>query len=88
MHLVPASPHLLDLALGLPVMDTSRATTELGWRPQVDALAAIGSVIEGMAHGAGGATPPLRPEASGPLRWREVASGVGERDDVSSPDHH
>jgi nucleoside-diphosphate-sugar epimerase len=87
MHLVPASPQLLDLALGVPVMDTSRAATELGWQPQVDALTAIGSVIEGVARGAGGDTPPLRADASGPLRWREVASGVGERDDVSSPDH-
>lgn len=64
LHLVPASPHLLDLALGLPVMDTSRAVTELGWRPQIDALAAIGTVIEGMARGAGGATPPLRADVS------------------------
>jgi nucleoside-diphosphate-sugar epimerase len=83
LHLVPASPQLLDLALSLPVMDTTRATTELGWTQSVDALSAVGEVIEGMRQGAGGQTPPLRSDAGGRLRHGELASGVGEQGGVS-----
>ena len=83
LHLVPASPQLLDLALSLPVMDTTRATTELGWQPRVDAIAAIAEVIEGMRQGAGGDTPPLDEDAGGPLRQREVATGVGQQGGVT-----
>ena len=86
MHLVPASPQLLGLALSIPVMDTTRATTELGWTPTVDALAAVEEVIEAMRESAGGQTPPLRTDAGGRLREQEVASGVGERGGVTSDD--
>lgn len=77
LRLVPASPYLLDLALSLPVMDTTRARTELGWTPRIDALDALEAVIAGMRTGAGGQTPPLDPRTSGPLRSRELATGVG-----------
>ncbi len=83
MHLLPASPHLLDLFLSVPVMDTTRATTELGWAATMDSLSAIREVMEGMREGAGGDTPPLDPDAGGPLRAKEVATGVGERGGVT-----
>jgi nucleoside-diphosphate-sugar epimerase len=83
LHLVPASPHLLDLFLSLPIMDISRAHDELGWRPTVDALEALGEVIDGMRDGAGGATPPLAPETGGPLRVQELRTGVGERGGIT-----
>ncbi|MGH3388566.1 MAG: hypothetical protein ACRDOO_06785 [Actinomadura sp.] len=34
MHLVPASPQLFDAVLRLPIMDTTRTRTELGWSPR------------------------------------------------------
>lgn len=86
MHLAPSTPDLLDLALSLPVMDTTRATSELGWRPDVDALTAVAEVLEGMRRGAGGRTPPLQPEAGGGLRHRELRTGVGERGGVTDDD--
>lgn len=86
LRLVPASPQLLDLALSLPVMDTTRATTELGWTQSVDALAAVAEVIEGMRESAGGRTPPLRSDAGGPLRRDELATGVGEQGGVTGGD--
>lgn len=61
LHLVPASPQLLELALTLPVMDTTRARTELGWSPKTTAMDALAEVIEGIREGAGGPTPPLAP---------------------------
>jgi UDP-glucose 4-epimerase len=80
LRVIPASPELLDLALGVPAMDTSRARDELGWRPQVSALDAIAEFLEGLREGAGGDTPQLREDAGGRFRWREFATGVGGRD--------
>jgi nucleoside-diphosphate-sugar epimerase len=76
-HLTPADPKLLDLALDLPVMDTRRARAELGWTPQHSARAAVTEMLEGLADGAGGPTPPLAPDRSD-RRIGEIATGVGE----------
>lgn len=61
-RLVPAEPELLDLFLGLPTMDCDRADTELGWRPRHTTRDTVRELIEGLADGAGAATPPLRPD--------------------------
>jgi nucleoside-diphosphate-sugar epimerase len=61
-RLVPASPTLFDLALSLPVMDTTRAQEELGWRPARSGLDALGEFFEGLRSGAGMHTPPLHPD--------------------------
>jgi nucleoside-diphosphate-sugar epimerase len=81
LHLVPASPMLVDLALSLPVMDTSRIRSELGWSPTRSATEAIGEMLEGLREGAGAPTPPLGLKAGGRLRQKEVATGVGHRAD-------
>lgn len=77
-HLIPADPALFDLFLGLPLMDTTRARTVLGWTPQRSATEALAEVLEGMADGAGAPTPPLAPDN---LQHRidELATGVGEQ---------
>ena len=80
LHLVPASPMLVDLALSLPVMDTSRARSELGWRPSRTSVEAIAEFLSGLREGAGEATPPLDEQAGGAFREGELATGVGERD--------
>ncbi|HWB71997.1 MAG TPA: SDR family oxidoreductase [Egibacteraceae bacterium] len=84
LHLVPASPTLVDLALSLPVMDTTRARTELGWEPAHSSLEAIQEFLEGLQEGAGMDTPPLQPKAGGAAREREIATGVGRRPDVDT----
>jgi nucleoside-diphosphate-sugar epimerase len=78
-HAVPASPGLFDLAMSVPMMSTERARRELGWQPAYDAEATVDAFLDGIAHARGGATPPLAPETSGPLRSHEVSTGVGER---------
>jgi nucleoside-diphosphate-sugar epimerase len=83
LHLVPASPELLDLALSLPLMDTARARDELGWQPTVGALEALGETIDGIRAGAGGDTPALDADAGGRFRGAEIATGVGERGGVT-----
>lgn len=78
LHLVPAAPQLFDAVLRLPLMDTTRARTELGWTPQYDARDAIREFLAGLAEGTGMDTPPLSSQAEGG-RVREVATGVGQK---------
>ncbi|HET9381451.1 MAG TPA: SDR family oxidoreductase [Streptomyces sp.] len=60
LRLVPASPHLFDAALRMPLLDCTRARAELGWRPVRDATEVLEEFLEGMRQGAGGPTEPLR----------------------------
>lgn len=59
--LQPTPPGWLDLALGVPVMDCSRARRELGWEPRLRSTDALVELLAGMADGAGAPTPPLAP---------------------------
>ncbi|MFI0349490.1 NAD-dependent epimerase/dehydratase family protein [Actinomadura sp. 9N407] len=79
MGLVPASPDLLDLALNVPIMDTSRARSELGWMPEHTSMYALREFLAGLRSGAGMDTPPLAPGTGGPFRLRELVTGVGRR---------
>jgi UDP-glucose 4-epimerase len=86
LHLAPASPMLLDLALTLPIMDTSRIRSELGWAPTRTATEAVAEMLEGLREGAGAPTPPLESGAGGSVRQKEVATGVGQRADPEPGD--
>jgi nucleoside-diphosphate-sugar epimerase len=79
-HLQPTSGGWIDLGLGVPLMSSSRASAELGWRPATGAVDAFVELVDGMRDSAGTATPPLDPGSSGPVRMRELATGVGSRD--------
>jgi nucleoside-diphosphate-sugar epimerase len=59
-RVLPASPHLFDAVLRLPLMDTGRARDVLGWRPSRDAESVIEEFVAGMREGAGQETLPLR----------------------------
>ena len=83
LRLQPSEPGWVDMALAVPVMDTTRIRTELGWKPARTSSEALLDLIAGMHDGAGLDTPPLEPGGAGPLRAREFASGVGARTDVS-----
>jgi UDP-glucose 4-epimerase len=79
LRLQPSPPGWIDLALGVPMMDTTRAREELGWEPSVSSLDAFEDLLNGMRHAEGAPTPPLEPAAGGPMRAREFATGVGQR---------
>jgi UDP-glucose 4-epimerase len=79
LRLQPSEPGWLDMGLGVPVMDVTRAREELGWRPEHSAVDALLDLMRGMREGAGLDTPPLKPGGAGPLRAREFLSGVGAR---------
>jgi UDP-glucose 4-epimerase len=79
LRLQPTPPGWLDMALAVPIMDTTRARTELGWSPAVSSADALLELIEGIRSSRGLPTPPLDPGAGGPARVRELATGVGRR---------
>jgi UDP-glucose 4-epimerase len=79
LHLQPSPPGWVDLGLGVPIMDTTRARTELGWEPTRSATDAFAELLAGIREGAGEPTPPLDPSTSGPLRIRELVTGIGRR---------
>ena len=79
LRLQPSEPGWVDMGLGAPLMDVSRARSELGWSPQQSASDALLDLIDGIRVGAGLETPPLEAGGAGPLRAREFASGVGTR---------
>ncbi|MFE6171530.1 SDR family oxidoreductase [Streptomyces sp. NPDC056464] len=60
LHLLPASPHLFDAVLRLPLMDCTRARTELGWHPERTAPQVLEEFLQGLQHGEGAATAPMR----------------------------
>jgi nucleoside-diphosphate-sugar epimerase len=78
-RLQPTEPGWLDLGLGVPLMDTSRARSELGWTAERSADSAFLELFDGLRERAGHPTPPLDAGAGGPARLREIATGVGRR---------
>jgi UDP-glucose 4-epimerase len=79
LRMQPTEPGWLDMGLAVPLMDVSRARTELGWEPLHDAREAFLELLDGIRERAGIETPPLAPDAGGPLRVRELLTGVGKR---------
>jgi UDP-glucose 4-epimerase len=79
LRLQPTPPGWVDMALAVPLMDISRARSELGWEPRHTSGAALKELLSGMRESAGEPTPPLEPSAGGPLRVRELLTGVGRR---------
>jgi UDP-glucose 4-epimerase len=79
LRLQPTPPGWLDMALSVPIMDTTRARAEVGWIPRYRSTEALSELLEGLRLSEGGPTPPLDASAGGPLRVRELAGGVGAR---------
>jgi UDP-glucose 4-epimerase len=80
LRLQPAPEGWLDMAMSVPVMDTSRARTQLSWTPERSADEALLDLLEGLRTGAGLDTPPLSPKTGGRFRIREILTGVGGRE--------
>jgi len=74
-HLSPTPPGWFDLGLEVPLMDTSRAREELGWKETVSAPEALLELLDGMKQAASAPTPPLKHHS----RLEEVRTGLGVR---------
>ncbi len=76
LHAIPASPGLFDAVMRLPVLDTTRAESELDWQPDRDAAATLNEFLAGLREGAGARTAPLAPDRH---RLHEISTGVGRK---------
>jgi UDP-glucose 4-epimerase len=65
-RVVRADPGWLDMAMAVPVLDTARIRTELGWAPRRTAAEAVEELLAGMAVGQGLRSAPLRPATPRP----------------------
>lgn len=74
-RLQPTPPGWVDMGLGVPVMDTTRARAKLGWTPRRGADEALLELLDGLRHSAGFGTPPLDRQAGGRLRSSEWPPG-------------
>ena len=82
LRLQHSDPGWVDLCLQSPLVDPTRAHTELGWKPTFSGLEALMELLDGIRDGAGIATPPLAPP------WRITANTRGtkrSRDAESAP---
>jgi UDP-glucose 4-epimerase len=83
LHLQPTDPAWVDALLSLPVMDTTRARTELGWTPRTPAGDALVELLDGIAANSGRDTPPLHAPRGIEDQLVGLATGVGVRDRVT-----
>ncbi|GAB3040084.1 NAD-dependent epimerase [Nocardioides flavus (ex Wang et al. 2016)] len=60
-RLQPLDPGWIDLAYAVPLLDTTRALTQLGWMPTTDATSVLAETVAGMQDAESGATAVLRP---------------------------
>jgi UDP-glucose 4-epimerase len=79
LRLTPTEPGWLDMALAVPTMSTERAVTELGFVARRSGEDALRDLFTGLRHGMGGDTPPLARHAGGPMRLKEILTGLGSR---------
>jgi UDP-glucose 4-epimerase len=66
----------LDLAFSVPLLDCSRARTELGWSPKWTAPEALADLLDGVSHDAFTDSPPLRRRSILDLLRRDVTDGL------------
>jgi nucleoside-diphosphate-sugar epimerase len=60
-RLQPLDAGWIDLAYAVPLMDTSRARSELGWSASTGANRVLAETVQGMQDGDAGGSPVLRP---------------------------
>ena len=74
-RLLQLDPGWIDLAFSVPLLDTTRARTELGWTPTVAGPDVIEEVVSGMTDAASARTPVLRPRSIADQVVRAVREG-------------
>ena len=67
-HAVPADPGWIDMAMGAPLMDTTRIRERLGWTPRRDAVDTLRELLDGIARRRGIPSPPMAGAETGGSR--------------------
>lgn len=78
-RVVAADPGWVDMAMNVPVMNCSRARSELGWNPGRSGPQALRELLTGIADGAGHTGHKLRPRRSWPGDQLPDGSAIGRR---------
>lgn len=78
-RLQPTPEGWVDMGFGAPLMSSDRARSELGWVPAHTSIEALTELLEGIKGSPGLETPPLKRDAGGPARIREILTGMGGR---------
>jgi UDP-glucose 4-epimerase len=68
----PTDPGWVDLAFGIPLLDTAKVRRELGWEPTRDAGAVVLEALSGVSDGAGGPSAVLRSMGSPAEQLRDA----------------
>ena len=71
----PLDPGWIDMAYALPLLDSTRAESELGWSPSTDALSTLAETVAGMQEQASERSPVLRPRTVGGALVRALRKG-------------
>ena len=66
-YLVPTEPGWLDLGLGAPALDSTRARTQLDWTPEHPGDAVLRQFVEALGRGDGAPGPLLSPAGGAQL---------------------
>lgn len=74
-RLQPTEPGWVTMGARAPLMDCSRARTELGWLPRHDAVEALRELVDGLAAGAGTSSRVLRPRDSAEVKADHLIHG-------------
>jgi UDP-glucose 4-epimerase len=70
LRLQPTPVGWVDMALCVPVLDTTRARLELGWSPRLSSHDALLDLLAGLADGSEGPTPALARRFAQPELWK------------------
>jgi UDP-glucose 4-epimerase len=74
-RLQPIDRGWLDMAFSLPLLDTERARTVLGWSPRCSSVEALDDLIDGFLHESGTQSPVLRSRPFAAAVARDVSHG-------------
>ncbi|MBD0322722.1 MAG: NAD-dependent epimerase/dehydratase family protein [Aldersonia sp.] len=74
-RLQPVDQGWLDMAFSVPLLDTTRARTELGWAPQWNSMQALADVGAGLVHDDGTESPVLAPRSFVESIRRDITAG-------------
>jgi nucleoside-diphosphate-sugar epimerase len=74
-RLQPIDRGWLDMAFSLPLLDTGRARSVLGWSPRWESTAALADLIDGFLHDSGTPSPVLHSRSFVEAITRDVIKG-------------
>jgi UDP-glucose 4-epimerase len=66
----------IDLAFNVPLLDSSRARSDLDWTPTWTSTEALADLLDGVAHQTHTESPPLRKRSMLDLLRRDVTEGL------------